>query len=64
MKHGYQFNLKTAGIPELHDNETAVEYSELCLKLILITLIESRREDDDCWPSPDYMQAQSKAGKR
>ena len=33
QEHSWQFNLKIVGIPEFHDNESAVESSELCLKL-------------------------------
>ena len=31
QEHSYQFNLKIVGIPELHDNESALESSKLCL---------------------------------
>ena len=33
QEHSYQFNLKIVGIPELRDNEAAVESSGLCVKL-------------------------------
>ena len=33
QEQSYQFNRKIVGIPELHDNESAVESSERCLKL-------------------------------
>ena len=74
QEHSYQFNLKTVGIRELHNKESAVESSELCLKLFNdigaevtwqdIDYAHSLKEDSDCWPSPDYTQVYSQPGKR
>ena len=45
QEHSYQFNLKIVGIPELHYNESAVESSELCLKLFNDIGAEVRWQD-------------------
>ena len=44
-EHSYQINLKIVGIPELHSNESAVESSELCLKLFNDIGAEVTRQD-------------------
>ena len=64
QEHSYQFNLMIVGIRELHNKESAVESSELCLKLFNdigaevtwqdIDYAHSLKEDSDCWPLPDY----------
>ena len=47
QEHSYQINLKIVGIPGLHDNESAVESSELCLRLFNDIGAEVTRQDID-----------------
>ena len=58
QEHSYQFNLKIVGIPELHDNESAVESSELCLKLF------NEIGAEVTWQHIDYAHRVSKRVRR